>query len=86
MLAKLTTDIQEMKEEQKQYRQEIKELREENDHIKKENKDLKQKMDKMEERMDKMEKEKRRNNVIIQGMDINRREWRGVVRRAQEKL
>lgn len=69
MLQGIMNEMREMREEQKQYREEIGELRKENEQIRHENVMLKHKIEKIETTIDRMEKEKRRNNVVIQGLN-----------------
>lgn len=71
MIQNLSITVTEMREEQKEYRKEIRELREENIQIKQENVALKQQIQEIERRVDNLEKEKRRKNVVIQGLEVN---------------
>lgn len=64
-------DLREIREEQKQYRKEMKELKEENEKLKKENGELKAEMHRINEKLEVMDREKRRNNVVVQGLQIN---------------
>jgi chromosome segregation ATPase len=82
MLGNLSNEVKEMREEQKEYRQEVRELRKENEKIKRENMELKQKIEEVEKKMDRMEKEKRRNNIIVQGVEMKTQDQNAI----KEKL
>jgi hypothetical protein len=82
MLGNLNNEMKEMREEQKEYRQEVRELRKENEKIKRENMELKQKIEEVEKKMDRMEKEKRRNNIIVQGIEMKTQDQNAI----KEKL
>uniref|UniRef100_A0A6P7G1T5 Tropomyosin beta chain-like n=1 Tax=Diabrotica virgifera virgifera TaxID=50390 RepID=A0A6P7G1T5_DIAVI len=64
-------EIRELREEQKEYRAEMKELRQENEKLKQENRETQQKVEELENKIDRMEKDKRRNNIILQGVDMD---------------
>jgi predicted nucleic acid-binding Zn-ribbon protein len=82
MLGNLNNEMKEMREEQKEYRQEVRELRKENEKIKRENMELKQKIEEVEKKMDRMEKEKRRSNIIVQGIEMKTQDQNAI----KEKL
>lgn len=86
MLQNLTHEIKEMREEQQQFREEIKELRKENEHIKQENVILKQKVEKIETRIEQIEKEKRRNNIVIQGFNTESQDENNLKKTVEEFL
>uniref|UniRef100_A0A6P7FRG2 DNA ligase 1-like n=1 Tax=Diabrotica virgifera virgifera TaxID=50390 RepID=A0A6P7FRG2_DIAVI len=67
----ITMEIRELREEQKEYRAEMKELRQENEKLKQENRETQQKVEELENKIDRMEKDKRRNNIILQGVDMD---------------
>lgn len=71
MIQNLTVELKEMREEQKEYREELRELREENKQIKQENAELTQKLHEVEKKVDNLEKAKRRNNVVLQGIEMS---------------
>lgn len=70
MLESLTTEVKELRKEQKEFRDELKEIRKENEVIKNENLELKAKIKKVEERLERIEKDKRRNNIVLQGLKL----------------
>lgn len=73
----LTSEIKEIKEEQREYRNEIRELKKEMDDIKQsnrklenENYEMKQELKNVMKKIDQYEKEKKTNNVIVQGIPM----------------
>lgn len=70
MMQTLMQDVKEMKNEQKEYREEIKQLKRENKLIKEENQSLRQKVTEINKKIDNMERDKRRNNIVVQGIEI----------------
>lgn len=66
----MSEEVKKTREEQKEFREEIKELRMENKRLKDENTKLKKNIIEVEERVDRMEREKRLNNLVIQGLKI----------------
>lgn len=66
----LSSEIKKIRDEQQEYRKEIKELKTQNETLYKENSKMKEIIGDLDERLDQMENEKRRNNVVIQGMSI----------------
>lgn len=70
MLESLTTEVKEIRKEQNEYRSELKEIRKQNEDLSNENEELKHKIKKVEERVEKMENEKRRNNIVIHGLQF----------------
>lgn len=70
MLQTLTQEVHEMRIEQKQYREEVLSLRIQNENAKKENAELKREMKIISERIEVIEKEKRRNNIVIHGLNL----------------
>lgn len=71
MMISLSEDIKEMKQEQKKYNEEILKLKVENENTKKENAELKKEINMINEKIDTMERERRKKNVIVQGLTIN---------------
>jgi hypothetical protein len=74
----LKSDSTQIKKEQEECREEIKKIREENrklweenQELKKENKEIKEKVGEMSNTIEWLEKQKRKNNIVIQGLEIN---------------
>lgn len=81
-LEMLTKEVKGIRTEQNEYRQEIRELQAENKKIKEENSNLKQKIADVELRLDQIERKSRKNNIVIQGMEIktqDQNEIKGVI-------
>lgn len=74
MKTDMKNELQEIRKEQKEYRKEIAEIREENKRIAKENKELKENIHLINTKLNNIEKEKRRNNIVIQGIPIDTRD------------
>lgn len=70
-LANLTTEMKEMRKEQREYKEEVKELRKENQKMKEKNEQLQCRNIDLDDRLRRLENEKRRNNIIIQGIKID---------------
>lgn len=66
----LTEEVKGMRIEQKKYSDEIRDLKAENESTKKENAKLKEEINTINGRLDAMEREKRRNNIVVQGLTI----------------
>lgn len=71
MMQTLMQDVKDIKDEQKAYKEEIQQLKIENDQIRNENKEIRKEIKEIKTKMDKMEKEKRKNNIVIHGIEIN---------------
>lgn len=67
----LTKEVKKAREEQKEYREEIKELKRENAKLCNENLKMKKTVTDMDVRIERLENEKRRNNVVLQGLKID---------------
>ncbi|CAG9832745.1 unnamed protein product [Diabrotica balteata] len=65
-------ELSEIHREQREYREEIRQLRQENVTLREENTKLKQVVFQIEERLESLENGKRRKNIVIQGMNINK--------------
>jgi hypothetical protein len=85
-LGNLTQEIKELKMEQrefkleqKEFKEEIRKIKQENEIIKKENVELKKDIKTINEKLDALEKEKRRNNVVIQGINIGAENQKEIV-------
>lgn len=68
MMKHLTDEVKGIRAEQKDYRNEIRKLRKENEQTKHENAKLKEEVKTINARLDAMEREKRRNNIVVQGL------------------
>lgn len=75
MMGKRVNDVSEqiksMREEQREYREEIAKLRMENKNLGVENEKMKNVISDMETRLERLENDKRRNNIVLQGLSIN---------------
>lgn len=78
-------DLQNIREEQKDFWKEVKEIKEENEFLKKENNEVKKELQLLKGKIDLMDKEKRRNNIIIQGIPITTYE-EGVIKERMNRL
>lgn len=67
----LSTEVRQIREEQREYRTEMENIKKENEKLNKENQNMKEVINDMEERIDRMENEKRRNNIVLQGKEMN---------------
>lgn len=70
MFLSMMNEIKEMKQDQRSLIEETKGLREEVESLKGENELMKRRIQEMELRMEREDKEKRRNNVIVKGIDL----------------
>ncbi|KAK9707621.1 hypothetical protein QE152_g27720 [Popillia japonica] len=68
----METLAKEMRKEQKEFKQQFNEIREENEKLSMENSELKKRIIVLDDRLERLENEKRRNNVVIQGLTIDR--------------
>lgn len=75
-LSTLSEDIKEIKNNQESFSKEILELKKENESLRKQNVELKKEISIISEKVEKMEREKRRNNVVVQGLQIETSEPR----------
>jgi predicted RNase H-like nuclease (RuvC/YqgF family) len=78
MIKELKSDSQQIKTEQEECREEIRKIREENkilwqekQELKKENKELKEKFSEISDKVEWLEKQKRKNNIVMQGLKID---------------
>ncbi|KAL3278296.1 hypothetical protein HHI36_013629 [Cryptolaemus montrouzieri] len=62
--------VKELRKEQKDYRNDIIELKKENKILIEQNREMECKLELLGDRIDKMENEKRRNNLIVQGLTM----------------
>ncbi|KAK9711491.1 hypothetical protein QE152_g25430 [Popillia japonica] len=65
-------DLRSIREEQQLYRTEIKQLKEENEKLKKENTELKQEICQINESIEIIDRDRRRNNVVVQGLTMHK--------------
>uniref|UniRef100_A0A6P7FY87 Uncharacterized protein LOC114333983 n=1 Tax=Diabrotica virgifera virgifera TaxID=50390 RepID=A0A6P7FY87_DIAVI len=70
MLQAVHQEIKDIKEVNKQYFNEIKEIVKDNELIREENKVLKNHINMINNRLEKLENKERRNNMVIQGLNI----------------
>lgn len=77
MLKELTSEVKEIRKEQNNYREEISELRRDNivmkqhyEELRKENETIKNEMQIMNDKMEQQDRDKRRNNIIVSGIDL----------------
>lgn len=71
MMQALTIEVKEIRKGQELYREEINRITEENRKLKEENVMIKKEMKIMKDRLDTMERDKRSNNVVIQGLKVD---------------
>lgn len=71
MIKGLVTEVKELRREQGEFRNVLVELKKENEKIKEQNKEMETQIKILNDRIEKMENEKRRNNVIMQGLAID---------------
>ncbi|KAF2900768.1 hypothetical protein ILUMI_05421 [Ignelater luminosus] len=71
MMKTLVQDVNEIQEQQKDYQKEIRPLKIVKEETKKENEILKNEIKKMTIRLETIDREKRKNNVVIQGLGID---------------
>lgn len=67
----MSTEVKQMREEHKEYKKEIIELRKENQKLHDENQKIKILATDMEDRIERLENDKRRNNVVLYGLDMD---------------
>ncbi|KAL3279092.1 hypothetical protein HHI36_016606 [Cryptolaemus montrouzieri] len=70
LLRDLSLEVKELRKEQKDYRNDIIELKKENKILIEQNREMECKLELLGDRIDKLENEKRRNNLIVQGLTI----------------
>lgn len=63
-------DLKEIREEQMMYREELEKIKEENKLLHTENEANKKRLLQLEQKVEEMDRDKRRNNIIVQGMPI----------------
>lgn len=92
LVKELTVDTRQIKQDQEETKNEIKKIREENkqlmrenQEIKEENKSMKKHINEMEQRLERLEKEKRGNNVVVNGMNIDTADNK-ILKQAMERL
>lgn len=78
-------DQEETKNEVKKIREENKQLIRENQDIKEENKNMKKHIKEVENRLERLEKERRANNVVVNGLNMDTADNK-VLKQAMEKL
>lgn len=66
----LSEQVKELTNEQAEFKQEIRKMKTENEIIKRENAEFKQEIRLINDKLDALEREKRRNNVVIQGIKL----------------
>lgn len=69
----LKTEILQIRKDQKEYTEEIKKLKEENPILKKENMEIREDMVDIKRNLEWIEKDRRRNNIVITGLEIDTR-------------
>uniref|UniRef100_A0A6P7FC70 Uncharacterized protein PF11_0207-like isoform X1 n=1 Tax=Diabrotica virgifera virgifera TaxID=50390 RepID=A0A6P7FC70_DIAVI len=92
MMSKLSNDVTEIKKDQKSSKEAIEQLIEdnrklknENKHLKQENKEIKEELKEIKENMEFMEKQRRKNNVVMNGLTIDTYE-QGAIKEAMLNL
>uniref|UniRef100_A0A6P7GZJ8 Uncharacterized protein PF11_0207-like n=1 Tax=Diabrotica virgifera virgifera TaxID=50390 RepID=A0A6P7GZJ8_DIAVI len=91
-MSKLSNDVTEIKKDQKSSKEAIEQLIEdnrklknENKHLKQENKEIKEELKEIKENMEFMEKQRRKNNVVMNGLTIDTYE-QGAIKEAMLNL
>lgn len=79
MLSTLTGEIRELRTEQKSFREDLNKLNSENNSLRRENKEIKEQIKVLNGKLDSLESDKRRNNIVIQGLRVTN-EDQGVMR------
>ncbi|KAF2892016.1 hypothetical protein ILUMI_14157 [Ignelater luminosus] len=64
-------ELQQVREEQKEYYKEVEKLKMINETIRRENKEIKQELERIKNNMEWVEKEKRKNNIVMNGLKID---------------
>lgn len=70
MMQTMMQEIKEIRIEHRNYQEEMNKLREQNEQIKKDNEKLKTEMKIMHSKLEDMDRDKRRNNVVVSGLDM----------------
>ncbi|KAL3271632.1 hypothetical protein HHI36_022106 [Cryptolaemus montrouzieri] len=70
LLRDLSLEVKELRKEQNDYRDDIIELKKENKILIEQNREMECELELLGDRIDKLENEKRRNNLIVQGLTI----------------
>ncbi|XP_044760184.1 probable inactive protein kinase DDB_G0270444 [Coccinella septempunctata] len=71
MMQVMIKEMREIREEQRNYQKEMKKLRKENEDIKEENEKLETEIKMINSKLESMDRDKRGNNIVISGLDIN---------------
>uniref|UniRef100_A0A1Y1M2F4 Uncharacterized protein n=1 Tax=Photinus pyralis TaxID=7054 RepID=A0A1Y1M2F4_PHOPY len=78
ILQNLSIEVNQIRTDQREYNKELKKLKEENEMIRKENnsikkefKEMKEQLDETNERLERLERERRRNNVVVSGLELD---------------
>ncbi|KAJ8956684.1 hypothetical protein NQ318_014039 [Aromia moschata] len=81
----LQQEIRKLRTEQKDFKEEIKHLKEINENMKEEMEEIKKEITESKERMEKLEGDKRRKNIVIQGIKMNTNDTK-ILKQNVEKL
>uniref|UniRef100_A0A6P7H8S3 Uncharacterized protein LOC114348691 n=1 Tax=Diabrotica virgifera virgifera TaxID=50390 RepID=A0A6P7H8S3_DIAVI len=78
MKAEIKDEMKLIREDQKSYAMEMKKLKEENEELRKENEDIKAELTQIKQNMEWIDKEKRKNNIVLSGLNIDTRNQAGL--------